>query len=209
MSTKVERLKHLYLQLESDISNLPLGNIGEKTVPGDGNADAKVLFIGEAPGYYESVERKPFVGRSGQLFTNTSAEIGYPRQDVYITNIVKIRPPENRDPLPSEIVAYQPYLDQEIEIIQPILIVTLGRLSMGKFLPEVKISQVHGKLHKVKWKNQTLYILPMYHPAAALRNPQTKTSFVTDFQKIPKIIEWLENETETDTLEASIKEALL
>ncbi len=206
--TKAAQLQQVYQQLEENLPNLPLGNIGEVTVPGDGNADSELMFIGEAPGYYESVQRKPFVGRSGQLFVNTSAEIGYPRETVYITNIVKVRPPENRDPTPAEIAAYKLFLDKEILIIQPKLIVTLGRLSMGKFLPEVKISQVHGKLHKVKWNNQTLYVLPMYHPAAALRNPQTKASFVSDFQKIPKILEWLHNNAEGDQLEASIKEAL-
>ncbi len=206
--TKAEQLQQVYQQLEENLPNLPLGNIGEPTVPGDGNAESAILFIGEAPGYYESVQRKPFVGRSGQLFVNTSAEIGNPREKVYITNIVKVRPPENRDPTPAEIAAYKPYLDKEILIIQPKLIVTLGRLSMGKFLPDVKISQVHGRLHKVKWNNQTLYVLPMYHPAAALRNPQTKASFVSDFQKIPKILEWLQNNAEGNELEASIKEAL-
>lgn len=207
--SKASELKHLYQQLEQELPKLPLGDSGEVTVPGDGNSDSEILFIGEAPGYYESVERKPFVGRSGQLFVKTSAEVGYPREQVYITNIVKVRPPENRDPTPAEIAAYRPFLDAEIEIIQPKLIVTLGRLSMGKFIPEVKISQVHGRLHRVKWKDQTLYVLPMYHPAAALRNPHTKASFVTDFQKIPKIMEWLHEQSESDLLEASIKEALL
>ncbi len=207
--SKASQLKHLYQQLENELPKLPLGDSGEVTVPGEGNPDSEILFIGEAPGYNESVERRPFVGRSGQLFVKTSAEIGYPREQVYITNIVKVRPPENRDPTPAEIAAYKPFLDQEIETIEPKLIVTLGRLSMGKFLPEVKISQVHGRLHRVMWKERTLYTLPMYHPAAALRNPQTKASFVTDFQKIPKIIEWLHNRTEGDSLEASIKEALL
>lgn len=207
--SKADQLQELYTKLEQDLPKLPLGNIGENTVPGDGDPDSEIVYIGEAPGYNESVERRPFVGRSGQLFVKTSAEVGYPREKVYITNIVKIRPPENRDPFPKEIDAFRPYLDQEIEIIQPKLIITLGRFSMQKFLPEVKISQVHGRLHKVKWKKQTLYILPMYHPAAALRNPQTKASFVSDFQKIPKIIEWLHNKSEGDELEASIKEALL
>jgi len=207
--SKAEQLQKIYQKLEKDLPKLPLGDIGENTVPGDGDPESEIMFIGEAPGYYESIERKPFIGRSGQLFVNTSAELGYPREKVYISNIVKVRPPDNRDPLPKEIAAYRPYLDEEIEIIQPKLIVTLGRFSMQKFLPDVKISQVHGRLHKVKWKDRTLYILPMYHPAAALRNPQTKASFVSDFQKIPKIIEWLHNKSESDTLEASIKEALL
>ncbi len=199
--SNAEKLRQVYQKLEADLPKLPLGKIGENTVPGDGNPNAEIMYIGEAPGYYESVQRKPFVGRSGQLFVNTSAEVGYPREKVYITNIVKVRPPDNRDPLPKEIAAYRPYLDEEIEIIQPKLIITLGRLSMGKFLPDVKISQVHGRLHKVKWKDRLIYVLPMYHPAAALRSSQMKESFVSDFQKIPKILEWIE--------ESVIKEALL
>jgi uracil-DNA glycosylase family 4 len=149
------------------------------------------------------------VGRSGQLFVNTSAQIGYPREAVYITNIVKVRPPENRDPTPDEIKAYRIYLDREIEIIEPKLIVTLGRLSMGKFLPEVKISQVHGRLHKVTWKDKNLYVLPMYHPAAALRNPQTKNAFVQDFQKIPKIVEWIKTQADFSQFAQDVETALL
>jgi uracil-DNA glycosylase family 4 len=207
--SKADELQKVRDQLEKDLPQLPLGQSGEKTVPGDGNPAAEIMFIGEAPGYHESVARKPFVGRSGQLFVKTLAEVGYPRETVYITNIVKVRPPENRDPTPAEIKAYRPYLDQEIAILQPKLIVTLGRFSMAKFLPDVKISQVHGRLHKVGWKGQQLFILPMYHPAAALRNPQTLQSFVQDFQKIPKIIDWLAHKKEDDQLEEAVKDALL
>jgi len=210
--TKAEQLAKLWAQLETDLPKLPLGDINEPTVPGDGNPDSEIMFIGEAPGYYESVQRKPFVGRSGQLFTNTSAKVGFPRPDVYITNIVKVRPPENRDPFPAEILAYRPYLDQEIEIIKPLLIITLGRYSMAKFLPEVKISQVHGRLHRVKWHDHWQYILPMYHPAAALRNPHTKVAFEEDFQKIPKIIPWIKEkmlaQIDSEKMENEIKEAL-
>lgn len=214
--TKAEQLQHLRQTLERDLAGLPLGDTGEQTVPGDGNPEAELLFIGEAPGYHESVERKPFVGRSGQFFVKTLAEVGYPRADVYITNIVKVRPPENRDPTPAEILAYRPYLDREIEIIQPQLLITLGRFSMAKFLPEVKISQVHGRLHKVSWNQQSLFVLPMYHPAAALRNPQMSTSFVADFQKIPKVLDWIKSKgqqlkqaaQEQQALEQSVKEAL-
>lgn len=206
--SKADQLAKLRAKLEKDLPTLPLGDINEPSVPGDGNPDSEIMYIGEAPGYYESVQRKPFVGRSGQLFTNTSAQLGYPREKVYITNIVKVRPPENRDPFPKEILAYKPYLDNEIEIIEPKLIVTLGRYSMAKFLPEVKISQVHGRLHRIKWNNQTLYILPMYHPAAALRNPQTKTAFIQDFQKIPKVLEWIKGQSGVAQMEEDVKTAL-
>ncbi len=213
---KAQHLQAIRDRLEKDLPVLPLGDTGEQTVPGDGNPEAEILFIGEAPGYYESVQRKPFVGKSGQFFVKTLAEVGYPRETVYITNIVKIRPPDNRDPLPDEIVGYKSYLDEEIEVIQPLLIITLGRFSMAKFLPTVKISQVHGRLHKVHWNNNNLFILPMYHPAAALRNPQMAQSFVTDFKKIPKIIEWiktkgqdlLKEEMKDQAFEASVKNAL-
>jgi DNA polymerase len=207
--TKAEQLQQIYQDLEKNKAKLPLGNLNEPTVPGDGNPDAEILFIGEAPGYYESVQRKPFVGRSGQLFIATLAEVGYPRESVYISNIVKIRPPDNRDPLPNEIAAFKPFLDREIQILQPKLIITLGRFSMAKFLPEVKISQVHGRLHKVKWNDQPLYILPMYHPAAALRNPKMKESFVQDFQKIPKILAWLKDQKDVDQLADAVKNSLL
>jgi len=214
--TKAEQLQRVRDSLEKDLPTLPLGNLGEKTVPGDGNSEAEVMFIGEAPGYYESVQRKPFVGKSGQFFTRTLEAVGYPRSTVYITNIVKVRPPDNRDPVPDEIKAYRPYLDKEIEIIQPKLIITLGRFSMAKFLPTVKISQVHGRLHKVNWGKKCVFILPMYHPAAALRSPQTSKSFVEDFQKIPKILEWIQEkgsevikkETENQEFESSVKDAL-
>jgi DNA polymerase len=191
--TKQERLQALFAQLERDLPSLQLDQLDphEPLVPGDGTPDSFTVFIGEAPGYYESVQRKPFVGRSGQLLTQTLEAMGMPRSEVYITNIVKLRPPENRDPLPAEILAFRPYLNQEIEIISPRLIVTLGRFSMAKFLPDVRISQVHGRLHKVRWEEKTVYVLPMYHPAAALRNPQTKTAFVADMQKIPKVLAWL------------------
>jgi DNA polymerase len=207
--TKADQLQQVYQELEQAKPKLPLGNLNEPIVPGDGNPDSEMMFIGEAPGYYESVQRKPFVGKSGQLFIATLAQVGYPRESVYISNIVKIRPPDNRDPLPNEIAAFKPFLDREIHILQPKLIITLGRFSMSKFLPEVKISQVHGRLHKVKWNDQPLFILPMYHPAAALRNPKMKESFVQDFQKIPKILSWLKDQKDVDQLADSIKEALL
>ncbi len=128
--------------------------------------------------------------------------------DVYIGNIVKVRPPDNRDPSPAEIAAYREYLDQEIEIIQPKLIVTLGRFSMAKFLPEVRISQVHGRLHKVSWHGQQLFILPMYHPAAALRAPQVKQQFIADMAKIPKIVAWVKEQHQVQEMASQVEEAL-
>ncbi len=203
------QLKQLYAQLEEAAPSLPLAQKAEDIVPGEGNATAEIFFIGEAPGYHESVQRRPFVGRSGKLLRQIITEVGLDEKDVYIGNIVKVRPPENRDPTPQEIKAYREYLDAEIEIIDPELIVTLGRFSMAKFLVDVKISQVHGRLHKVNWQGRVRFILPMYHPAAALRNPKMKESFVQDMQKIPSIVDWVKQHKATAELETDIKEALL
>lgn len=205
----VEQLQTLYRQLESIATTLPLATKAADIVPGEGSPTADIMFIGEAPGYHESVERRPFVGRSGQLFRKTLKEVGLSEAQVYISNIVKVRPPDNRDPLPKEIAAYKPYLNQEIDIINPKVIVTLGRYSMAKFLPEVKVSQVHGRLHKITWNKRTLFILPMYHPAAALRSPQVKASFIADFQKLPKLVEWIDQQVEGAELASEVKAALL
>jgi DNA polymerase len=194
--------------LEKNFDNLPLATKPEDLVPGEGNASASVMLIGEAPGYYESVERRPFVGRSGKLLRKTLVEIGLPPEKVWISNIVKVRPPENRDPTPEEIAAFRPYLNQEIALINPKIIVTLGRFSMAKFLPEVKISQVHGRLHKVQWEGRLTYVLPMYHPAAALRSTQVTESFLADFKKIPKILTWLTEQQEVKKTKRKIEEAL-
>lgn len=187
----ITSISELRTKLEQACTDLPLAQTMQDIIPGEGSELAEIFFIGEAPGYHETLQRRPFVGRSGQLFRKTLTEVGIDEKEVYITNIVKARPPENRDPSIAEILAYKPFLDREIELIRPQLIVTLGRFSMAKFLPEVKISQVHGRLHKVTWNESTLYILPMYHPAAALRSTKMKESFVQDFGKINKIIQWV------------------
>ncbi len=202
-------LAALQADLEANFQNFPLVTKPTDLIPGEGNAKAVVMLIGEAPGYHESVARRPFVGRSGQLLRKTLVESGLTEAEVYISNIIKVRPPDNRDPSPEEIMAFKPYLDAEIKLIKPKLIVTLGRFSMAKFLPEVKVSQVHGRLHKIKWQEQTLYILPMYHPAAALRATRVKISFVEDFKKIQKIINFIETASETDDFRATVEDALL
>lgn len=206
--TALQKL-HQELKKLAAAKKLPLSQSADDIVPGEGKSDAKVMLIGEAPGFYESVQHRPFVGRSGQLLRKTLEEVGLPVAEVYISNIVKIRPPDNRDPLPLEIAAFKPFLDQEIETINPTLIVTLGRFSMGKFLPDVKVSQVHGRLHKVKWKDKNLFVLPMYHPAAALRATKVKEMFAQDFQKIKKIVQWIDGQQDLLHLETQVKEALL
>lgn len=195
-----QQLKKLYKELEDDAvaKKLPLAKVAKDIVPGEGPATAEVLFIGEAPGFHESVQRRPFVGRSGQLFRKVlEEESGIKPELVYISNIVKVRPPDNRDPSIEELAAFKKYLDTEIEILQPELIVTLGRFSMAKFLPGAKITKIHGRLHKVKWEEKVSYVLPMFHPAAALRATRTKEAFIEDFKKIPKIIPWIKEQRES------------
>lgn len=153
-------------------------------VPGEGNPDSEIIFIGEAPGANEDKVGRPFVGRAGMLLEFMLNQIGYKREDVWIGNIVKHRPPENRDPLPDEIEACKPYLTNQIEIISPKLIVTLGRFSMNYFLPDVKISQAHGRPYNlIKY-----HLYPVYHPAAGLRNPLMKTELIKDFLRIPEVL---------------------
>lgn len=202
-------LKNLHKSLEDAVNELPLVSKPEEIVPGEGSASAQVMFIGEAPGYHETVQRRPFVGRSGQLLRKTIAQLDLEESQYYISNIVKARPPDNRDPSPAEISAYKPYLDQEIQILNPDVIVTLGRFSMAKFLPDVRISQVHGRLHKLQWEGQPLYVLPMYHPAAGLRSTTVKQKFIEDMQKIPKVIKWIQEQNLFAKEAAQIKDALL
>lgn len=154
-------------------------------VPGEGNINSKVVFIGEAPGYYEDMSGRPFVGRAGKLLDTSLNEIGYKRSDVWIGNIIKHRPPENREPLPDEISSCASYLDLQLKLISPVLIVTLGRYAMNYFFPNGKISQDRGNLIKIG----SNYIYPLYHPAAALRSTGVLEEFRKDFHKIPEMLE--------------------
>src|SRR5215211_8548650 len=142
----------------------PLSAGRTRVVPGEGPVDAEVMLIGEGPGYYEDQQGRPFVGAAGQFLEQLLASIGFKRSDVFIANVVKCRPPSNRDPMPEEISACSTWLGKQIEIVRPKLIVTLGRYSMGRFLPGVTISRVHGQPRK----SGDTWIVPMYHPAAAL-----------------------------------------
>lgn len=202
-------LNALVSELEAAAGQLPLTSVAKDIVPGEGDVEAQIMLIGEAPGYHESVQRRPFVGRSGQLLRQTLTEVGLAPETVFISNIVKARPPDNRDPSPAEIAAFRPFLDREIQLISPKLIVTLGRFSMAKFLPDVRISQVHGRLHRVLWNNQQTFILPMYHPAAGLRSTQVKEAFIRDFQKIQKILKWIDGREQVEERKQEVIEALL
>ncbi|PIR61876.1 MAG: uracil-DNA glycosylase [Candidatus Pacebacteria bacterium CG_4_10_14_0_8_um_filter_43_12] len=202
-------LKALYQELEQAVPQLPLGQTAKDIVPGEGAADAQIMFIGEAPGYHESVERRPFVGVSGKFLRKTITEVGLGSELYYISNIVKVRPPANRDPLPEEILAFKPFLDREIEALKPKLVVTLGRFSMAKFLPEVKISQVHGRIHRLRWNGKIIYVLPMFHPAAALRATRVKDQFIEDMKKLPKVLQWLKDQSAAQQQVDLLKDTLL
>jgi len=178
--TKREALDALKAEMETDAS-LPLQT---NLVFGEGNPDCKVLFIGEAPGQNEDIQKRPFVGRGGQLLRENIRAIGWKEAEVYITNIVKRRPPENRDPEPHEIAAYAPYLARQIEIISPPIIVPLGRFSMNYFLPAAKITRDQGKAFRTGGR----IIVPQFHPAAALRATGVMQQFRESFARLPQII---------------------
>jgi len=177
---KREELNKLEEEMAAD-KTLPLA---ANLVFGEGNPDCEVMFVGEAPGYYEDLEKRPFVGRGGQLLNQALQSIGWKRENVYITNIVKRRPPENRDPLPEEIEAYKPYLAKQIEIIDPKLIVALGRFAMNFFLPDAKITRDQGNVFKLGKR----LIVPVFHPAAALRGTEIMNKFMGSFKKLPLIL---------------------
>lgn len=155
-----------------------------KSVPGEGNPNAKVLFIGEGPGFHEDRQGRPFVGPAGQFLDELLASINLKRADVFITNVVKCRPPNNRDPLPEEINACDDYLDRQIAALRPRVIVTLGRYSMAKFFGSEKISAIHGRARKVEGS----ICIAMYHPAAGLHQASLKDVIREDFKKIPLVI---------------------
>ena len=166
-----------------------LAKTAKQLVFGDGNPDADIVFIGEAPGKNEEIQGLPFVGASGKFLSEMLALIDLERKDIYITNIVKYRPPNNRDPLPEEKEAFLPYLQAQLEVIQPKLIVTLGRHSMDVLLPGLKISQEHGQPKRYKG----IVYLPLFHPAAALYNGSMRQTLIDDFVTIPLIIEKIQN----------------
>lgn len=198
MSTQREKLIKLREKALKD-KNLPKFEGANKLVFGAGNPEAEIVMIGEGPGYWEDVKGIPFVGNAGKLLDQALQSIKVPRKEVFITNVVMYRPPNNRDPSEEEIAAFQPYLDGLIDVIQPRVIVTLGRFSMGKFIPGVYISNVHGKSRKVDWQGRKIMVVPMYHPAAALRNGDIKRKFMEDFEKMGELLKGGE-ETERDSV---------
>ncbi len=156
-----------------------------KAVPGEGPANSEVMFIGEGPGFYENEQGRPFVGAAGKFLDELLSMAGLKREEVWIGNVVKCRPPGNRDPLPDEVATCNQYMERQIKAIDPSIIITLGRHSMGKFLPGVKISSVHGQMRKVDDR----YIIAMFHPAAALHQAALKPAIVADFAKLPELLQ--------------------
>jgi DNA polymerase len=170
-----------------------LAKTRNKVVPGGGNSKADIMFIGEGPGKNEDLQGKPFVGAAGKFLDELLAKIKLKREMVYIANVVKCRPPGNRDPLPEEVQACWPWLEQQIKIINPKLIIPLGRHSLNRFIPEAIISKYHGRALRKKYPSLgELVFFPCYHPAAALYNGSLRKVLEDDFKKIPKVIELLE-----------------
>lgn len=196
--TKTEKMKEVRDELwDFDVS--PLFEYRKKNgyypVIGEGNHDADIMFIGEAPGKNEAEQGRPFCGRSGKMLDELIASIGLKREDVYITNIVKDRPPENRDPKQAEIALYAPFLDRQVEIIEPKVVATLGRFSMEYMFTHFNaedqlesIGKMHGKLFEVEAPFGKVSLMPLYHPAVALYNGGMKETLLEDFQKLKKII---------------------
>lgn len=183
--SKQAGLENLKDQILQDKVCEELAQQATQLVMGDGNADADIVFVGEAPGKNEDEQGKPFVGAAGKFLNEMLALINLKREDVYITNIVKYRPPNNRDPFPEEKATFLPYLKKQLAIIKPKLIVTLGRHSMDVLLPGLKISQVHGQ--PKRYSGQVY--LPLFHPAAALYNGAMRQTLIDDFMSIPLILE--------------------
>jgi DNA polymerase len=159
-------------------------------VPGEGSPDTEVVFVGEGPGFHEDRQGRPFVGRAGELLNRLLGSIEWPRDDVFITNVVKCRPPDNRDPEPDEIAACAPFLRRQLEVLDPALVVTLGRHSMATFRPGARISQVHGTTSPVDPATgaRDATMLAMYHPAAALRTPAIERESYADIGGAPRAL---------------------
>jgi DNA polymerase len=169
-----------------------LGRQRTRAVPGEGPVDAEILLIGEAPGFYEDQQGRPFVGAAGQFLEQLLASIGLKRADVFIANVIKCRPPGNRDPLPEEIGACSGWLGRQMEIVDPRVIVTLGRFSLARFLPGTPIGKVHGQGRKLNG----LWLVPMYHPAAALHQGSLRRTIEEDFKRIPGYLEQARRESQ-------------
>src|SRR3990167_9177876 len=192
MPDKKEQLQNLNKKWIEECE-CELKKTATQAVPGDGNANAEIVFIGEAPGRSEDLQGRPFVGAAGKFLDEMLGLINLKREEIYITNIVKYRPPNNRDPLPEEKSACREWLLQELKIIKPKLIILLGRHAMNNFFPDLQISKAHGKLLIKPFKKMsTKYFFPLYHPASALYDGSMRGVLTEDFKKIPKVLEEIE-----------------
>jgi DNA polymerase len=180
----MSELTELYDQIRK-CTRCPLARGRTRAVPGEGPEKADVMFIGEAPGFHEDKSGRPFVGAAGRFLEDLLGDIGMRRGDVYIANVVKCRPPGNRAPTPTEIETCKPYLDRQIDLILPRIVITLGRFSMERYFPGAKISSIHGKPKKI---DGVLYY-PVYHPAAALHQPSLRPTVVEDMARIPQLLD--------------------
>lgn len=176
---------HQLARAVHDCTRCPLHENRARAVPGEGPANADIMLIGEGPGFHEDRQARPFVGASGKFLEELLNNIGYKREDVFIANVVKCRPPNNRDPQPEELEACQAYLERQIELVNPKVIVTLGRYSMYRYFPGASISKIHGQPQRVGNR----LVVPMFHPAAALHQPRWRPLITEDFGKLPELIQ--------------------
>lgn len=186
-ATNSQQLKYIS-DLTEKCHKCPLYKTAHHAVPGAGNPEAKIMLIGEAPGFHEDEAGLPFVGNSGKLLDKLLQAIELNRDEVFIGNVVKHRPPDNRDPLPQEIVACVPYLKAQLKIIRPKIVITLGRFAMNYFFPIESISKIHGQFRSITWQGIPLVIIPVYHPSAGLRNGAMLQALQLDFIKIQKYL---------------------
>ena len=192
ISPAVEALEHSRLQQGEALytrirgcQRCALAKTRNHAVPGEGPLNAEVLLIGEAPGANEDKQGRPFVGQSGQFLDELLAAAELTRSGVYICNVLKCRPPSNRDPLPDEIASCRDYLDEQIELVDPLMVITLGRYSMARYFPKQTISRIHGQYKEI---DERFYV-PMYHPAAALHQQNLREVILDDFRAVPRILE--------------------
>lgn len=182
----MSELTDLYAQVRA-CKKCDLSKGRTNAVPGEGPEHAEIMMIGEAPGFHEDQQGRPFVGAAGKFLDELLAGINLKRDQIYICNVIKCRPPQNRDPLPEEMDACRAYLDQQIALIQPKIIITISRFAMMRWFAEKKISEIHGKPRKFG----NLVVLPMYHPAAALHQPSLRRVLEDDFKRVPEILKQL------------------
>ena len=183
-------------RLVRQCSDCELGLGRKNAVPGEGSPNADLMIIGEGPGAQEDLLGRPFVGRAGQFLDELLAYIGLRREDVFIANMVKCRPPENRDPLPAEVSACDKYLERQIELLDPLLIVTLGRVSLARFFPGESMTRARGKVREKDGR----FIYPVMHPAAALYRQEVRPGIIEDFKAIPKVLDNIRNSSAAPTL---------